>query len=525
MSDINLSFPRTQRIKKTHQISHASIESSYHKQVPLNPRQKLYLDLTNVHKQSKSIFNHPLSTKFAAFPVNQLDSTMFTPSYKNLEESYTARPVDTSFNSISTSLKDIINTSRIRSRRSGFKSISTPSKREIKFPISGQDAMRYFCENLTEYEQSEVLDYKEVYFLGSKTGKINGKIGDLNWGYDNEKGDFQVVLGDHIDFRYEIVSVLGKGTFGQVLKCLDHKNNEHVAVKVIRNKKRFHKQGLVEIKILNLLKAKDPEDNYNVIRIKESFTFRKHLCLSFELLSMNLYEFLKLNSFEGLSLHLVKRFSLQILNGLKYSKSLSIIHCDLKPENILLKTSTKSLIKIIDFGSSCLESERIYTYIQSRFYRAPEIMLGIPYGTSIDMWSFGCIVSELHTGYPLFPGESEQEQLYRIIEVLGLPPKQIMDISTRKKIFFDNDGNPKLIPNSRGKIRYPNTRPLSTMIGNQDPLLLEFLTAILKWDPQERLTPEQAINHPFLKMQLSPKRRNRPSISFFSKEFIKAKLN
>jgi len=100
---------------------------------------------------------------------------------------------------------------------------------------------------------------------------------------------------------------------------------------------------------------------------------------------------------------------------LKYLREQDIIHCDLKPENILLKSPEKSGIKIIDFGSSCFSDERIYTYIQSRFYRAPEIILGIPYTTAIDMWSFGCILTELCTGIPIFPGESEHEQLSLIM--------------------------------------------------------------------------------------------------------------
>lgn len=88
------------------------------------------------------------------------------------------------------------------------------------------------------------------------------------------------------------------------------------------------------------------------------------------------------------------------------SQDLDIIHCDLKPENIMLRHPNRSIIKVIDFGSSCLSTERVYTYIQSRFYRAPEIILGMQYGTAIDMWSFGCILAELYTGYPLFPGEA-----------------------------------------------------------------------------------------------------------------------
>ncbi len=128
----------------------------------------------------------------------------------------------------------------------------------------------------------------------------------------------------------------------------------------------------------------------------------------------------------------------------------------------MLKSPDKSGIKVIDFGSSCFQDERIYTYIQSRFYRAPEIILGIPYTPAIDMWSFGCILVELFTGYPIFPGENEQEQLSLIMEVRGLPSEQILDQSTRSKIFFDEETDEPLLvtTDSRGKLRIPGTKPL-----------------------------------------------------------------
>ena len=128
----------------------------------------------------------------------------------------------------------------------------------------------------------------------------------------------------------------------------------------------------------------------------------------------------------------------------------------------MLKSPDKSGIKVIDFGSSCFQDERIYTYIQSRFYIAPEIILGIPYTPAIDMWSFGCILVELFTGYPIFPGENEQEQLSLIMEVRGLPLEQILDQSTRSKIFFDEETDEPLLvtTDSRGKLRIPGTKPL-----------------------------------------------------------------
>lgn len=151
---------------------------------------------------------------------------------------------------------------------------------------------------------------------------------------------------------------------------------------------------------------------------------------------MNLYEFIKSNDFRGFSLRLIRRMTKQMLSSLVLLKGKRVIHCDLKPENILLAHPMHSEIKVIDFGSSCFEHEKVYTYIQSRFYRSPEVILGMTYGMPIDMWSLGCILAELFTGYPIFPGENEQEQLACIMEVFGPPEKHLIEKSTRKKLFF-----------------------------------------------------------------------------------------
>ena len=105
--------------------------------------------------------------------------------------------------------------------------------------------------------------------------------------------------------------------------------------------------------MLRFLKHKDKNDENNIVRVLDYAIFRKHLLLSFELLSMNLYEFIKQNNFQGVSTGLIRRFAIQILQALKFQRDHDIIHCDLKPENILLKQANKSGIKIIDYGSSC----------------------------------------------------------------------------------------------------------------------------------------------------------------------------
>ena len=114
-----------------------------------------------------------------------------------------------------------------------------------------------------------------------------------------------------------------------------------------------------------------------------------------------------------------------------------LIHCDLKPENILLKNLESPVIKIIDFGSACDERQTVYTYIQSRFYRSPEVLLGLPYSSAIDMWSLGCIVVELFLGLPLFPGSSEYNQVSRITEMLGLAPTWMLEMGKQSGEFFE----------------------------------------------------------------------------------------
>ena len=260
-----------------------------------------------------------------------------------------------------------------------------PPKIEAKVHMSAKMALTYFNLELTDYEKSEILDYQDIYYLGRITNKIKTCPDGINHGYDDERGDYLLIAGDHIAYRYEIIKMLGKGNFGQVVLCEDHKRQEKAAVKIVRNKKRFNQQATVEIKILQTLRENETEGKNHVVKIKNYFVFRNHICMTFEQLNMNLYELLHQNNFQGFSSSLIHTFTLQILVCLNYAFKFDIVHCDLKPENIMLVHSDKAEINVIDFGSSCFQSERIYTYIQSRFYRAPEIILGIPYTPAIDM--------------------------------------------------------------------------------------------------------------------------------------------
>ncbi|THZ82139.1 kinase-like protein [Aureobasidium pullulans] len=366
---------------------------------------------------------------------------------------------------------------------------------------------------LNIYEKGEIIDYKDgVWFCGSKQAKKH--VGDIsaagttNFGYDDERGDYNIVMGDHLGYRYEVIDVLGKGSFGQVVRCIDHKLGTLCAVKIIRNKKRFHQQALVEVNILQKLKEWDPDEANATLTITSSFYFRNHLCITSPSLSINLYEFIRTHNFSGFSIQLIRRFARQILACLCLLQSKRIIHCDLKPENILLCDPRRADVRVIDFGSSCKADEKVYTYIQSRFYRSPEVILGSDYGLGIDMWSFGCILAELFTGYPIFPGENEQEQLACIMEIFGPPARDIIDKASRRKLFFDSSLKPRVTVSSKGRRRRPSSKTLSGAIKCDDEAFLDFLSQCLRWDPEKRLRPDQAVSHPFITNE--PLRRTGP---------------
>lgn len=172
-----------------------------------------------------------------------------------------------------------------------------------------------------------------------------------------------------------------------------------------------------------------------------------------------------------------------------------------------------SEVRVIDFGSSCFENEKVYTYIQSRFYRSPEVILGMSYGMPIDMWSLGCILAELYTGYPIFPGQNEQEQLACIMEVFGPPEKHLIEKSTRRKLFFDSLGKPRITVSSKGRRRRPSSKDLKQVLRCEDEPFLNFVARCLRWDPARRLTPLDAMNHEFITGVKPPRPRPQTTLT------------
>lgn len=255
-----------------------------------------------------------------------------------------------------------------------------------------------------------------------------------------------------------------------------------------------------EGKLLKFLMDEDPTDEHNIVRMVEHIRFRDHQCFVFELLNTDLFEHLKENEFMGFHENQIRSYATQLLKALVFLEKRKVIHCDLKPENILCADPAREQLKVVDFGSGCLTHEQVYTYVQSRYYRAPEVILRIPYSEKVDIWSLGCILSELYTGEPLFPGNNEQEQLEFIMEMCGMFPEGMIDKSRKKDHYFDSDYSPFLIEDPKhGILRIPESRSIEEAIPSNNSLFLDFVQSCLTLDPETRPGAAQAMEHPWIR--------------------------
>lgn len=237
--------------------------------------------------------------------------------------------------------------------------------------------------------------------------------------------------------NYKIINELGKGAFSTVFSCYNEKNN--YALKKINNEDRFRKCALQEIKILKIIK-----DNTFIVKLFDEFILNDIQYIIFELLSDNLYiyYFKKKND---LNLDTIFNYGYQIAFGLSHLHELNIIHADLKLENIVL-TLKKDYIKIIDLGSSILKKKinnKKKYYIQTRYYRSPEILYEINFNEKIDIWSYGVILSELLLKKRIFNGKNENDMIFKIASFIGEPIEKKYKKSKKIKLFKSD----KLIQN------------------------------------------------------------------------------
>ncbi|KAL9132011.1 MAG: hypothetical protein Q9175_006633 [Cornicularia normoerica] len=336
--------------------------------------------------------------------------------------------------------------------------------------------------------------------------------------WDDPEGYYKVILGELLDGRYHVQSNLGKGMFSGVVRAIDQTTKRLVAIKLIRNNETMKKAGLKEIEILQKLAYADPEDKKHMIRLERFFEHKSHLCMVFENLSINLREVLKKFGRDvGINLKAVRAYAQQMFLGLSLLRKCNILHADLKPDNVLVNES-RNVLKICDLGSASDASENEVTqYLVSRFYRAPEIILGMPYDFGIDVWSIGCTLFELYTGKILFTGRSNNQMLRAIMECRGKFSHKILRKAQYAAFHFDDLLNFRSVEKDKltGKdvVRIMNfskpTRDLKTrLMANVKGLndveikelnaFVDLLDRCLSLNPERRCTPAEALRHPFI---------------------------
>ncbi|KAK9537773.1 hypothetical protein VZT92_005357 [Zoarces viviparus] len=264
--------------------------------------------------------------------------------------------------------------------------------------------------------------------------------------------------------EYLVESVLGQGTFSAVAKCRRIADRKTVAIKMMKNQDR---QAKAEVAVLSKLRCLD-SDKCNLVRWYRYFISNEHICLEFEHLDKSLYDFMKGRNGQPLHIKEIRPIVQQLANALDHLKTARIIHADLKLENIMLVNHAQEpyRVKVIDFGlARDVSAAKLGSYLQSRPYRSPEIILGLPFTEAIDMWSLGIIAATLYLGFFPFPGSSNYDMMRYIVEALGQPPNTMLTLGSKTGRYFQQDHNST---NSTWKFKAPGQFWRESGIQSQD---------------------------------------------------------
>lgn len=350
-------------------------------------------------------------------------------------------------------------------------------------------------------------------------GPENPSLTD-NW--DDAEGYYRARIGEILDKRYSVYGYTGQGVFSNVVRARDTARGQlDVAIKIIRNNELMQKTGMKELEYLKRLNDQDRDDKFHCVRLFRHFNYRQHLCLVFEPLSMNLREVLKRYGKDvGLHIKAVRSYTQQLFLALKLLKRCNILHADIKPDNILVNES-KSILKLCDFGSASHVADcDITPYLVSRFYRAPEIIIGMNYDSAIDLWSTACTVFELAAGKIMFPGKTNNHMLKLFMDLKGKMPHKIIRKGLLRDKHFDSNCNFKFVEvdkvTEREKVTtmtvINSTKDLTTELMGYQRLpddqqrkvhqLRDVLDRCLMLDPSKRMSINEVLRHSFIQEKI-----------------------
>ncbi|XP_077178590.1 dual specificity protein kinase CLK2 isoform X1 [Paroedura picta] len=345
---------------------------------------------------------------------------------------------------------------------------------------------------------------------------------------DDDEGHLVYRIGDWLQERYEIISTLGEGTFGRVVQCIDHRRgNTRVALKIIKNVEKYKEAARLEINVLEKINEKDPENKNLCVQMYDWFDYHGHMCLSFELLGLSTFDFLKDNNYLPYPIHQIRHMAYQVCQAVKFLHENKLTHTDLKPENILFVNSDYEMtynlekkrdersvkntaVRVVDFGSATFDHEHHSTIVSTRHYRAPEVILELGWAQPCDVWSIGCIIFEYYMGFTLFQTHDNREHLAMMERILGPIPSRMTRKTRKQKYFYhgrlDWDEN-----TSAGRYVRENCKPLRRYLASETEehhQLFDLIEGMLEYEPAKRLTLAEALKHPFfhpLKLQPLPK--------------------
>ncbi|XP_077451066.1 homeodomain-interacting protein kinase 3-like [Stigmatopora argus] len=330
---------------------------------------------------------------------------------------------------------------------------------------------------------------------------------------------------------YDVLSVLGRGAFGNVVKCRKTTDNKTVAVKTIKNHGSSAKRAIYEILALLKIKKMDA-DKCHLVQWNSIFSITGHVCIEFELLDKSLYDFVKERNFSPLQLKEIRPVIHQLADMLDQLKIYQIIHADLKLENVMLVNQMQQpyKIKVIDFGLAAqVSTTKQGSLVQTLPYRSPEVLLGAPFTEAIDIWSVGCIAAFLYTGALLYPGKSEYDMVRYIVDTQGQPPDNVLEAGLQTRCFFQMERNfswklktpeqyqkeTTSVPKETRRFKFRsldrllhfqqgilNTRHIANKAAKTAEVqkFVELLKGMLQLDASQRMTPRQVLEHDFCSM-------------------------
>ncbi|VDP17169.1 unnamed protein product [Schistosoma margrebowiei] len=463
------------RTQKTQEINAATVACAI--------RQNAMIDGSMTYQQNE---NHMMNTVNTSANDNNNNSTI---NGNGIDNHYASKLVNNNTDSLTQNTQDQA-TSRLAVARQRAKRFIELRKLSVTESLNENLLLRQEAESPEEEEDDdEVVDDVDGHLIYS--------------------------IGDRLLNRYEIVKTLGEGTFGKVVECKDHVQNRRIALKIIKNVDKYREAAMLEINVLNFLNERSANVEHLCVTLLDWFDYHGHICLAFDILGLSVFDFLKENNYVGYPMEHVRHISYQLCYAVRFLHDNQLTHTDLKPENILFVDSDYisvhnrkkrrhermvkcSDIRLIDFGSATFDYDHHSTIVSTRHYRAPEVILELGWSQPCDVWSIGCIMFELYTGYTLFQTHDNREHLAMMERTLGHIPYRM----TRKSRtgFFYHGRLDWDFYNQEGRYVRENCRPLLRYCKDesQDTLdLFDLMSKMLEYDPADRIPLSAALTHPF----------------------------